>query len=112
MNVELAKLVLKQITTFPESLDMGSWASSCGTTACIAGHTLLISGYTAASSGSCFFDPDRKVVPAGETAKKLLELTDEEYEDQDGLWQIPLFYLPAGEAIARLEKLIAMHEGE
>lgn len=48
MNTELMKLVYKQATEFPETVDMTNWVyeTSCGTVACLAGHTLLLSGYT------------------------------------------------------------------
>jgi hypothetical protein len=47
MNTELARKVLDQIRSFPETHSQGSYIkeNECGTTCCIAGHALAFSGY-------------------------------------------------------------------
>jgi hypothetical protein len=125
MNVELAKLVLKQITTHPDTFRMNEWIAEtpCGTTACIAGHVLLLSGYTYNRHllpDQCAYDtfasPDGQPVHPEGAAFRLLELTDEEYgytgceHGFESCGCGPLFFLTEAQAIARLEKLIEFHD--
>lgn len=134
MNVELAKLVYKQITTFPDTFDMRTWGipEPCGTTACLAGHALLQHGgyhlekrhdvqvfqYAVSRTGVRSYldttartawvlvrDEDGSMVQDPEQeALALLELTPEEYYPDDAA--MPLFFTTPGDAIDRLACLI------
>jgi hypothetical protein len=114
-NIELAKLILKQIDAFPESFDMNSWVavSPCGTVACIAGHAMLLSGYswgkTLHPGGyyiSRFTRPDGTVVDDNQTeGQKLLGLADDEYFTEYAGDPMGLFWLENDEAVARLRSL-------
>lgn len=106
-NKELGRLVLRQVTEFPESFDMGDWAGSnaCGTTACIAGWAMFFSGYEV-NRYSCFIRPDGSMVTDDEAeGRGLLGLSQEELyvsDEDDGL-----FYIDKDEAIRRLAELAA-----
>jgi|SRR5712664_1217856 len=57
-NVELARLVVKQVEAEPGLFDMRWYAveTACGTSGCLAGHVLLLSGYR--FDGCFFIRPD------------------------------------------------------
>jgi hypothetical protein len=126
LNLELAQRVCKQITAFPESYRMECWVGEpeegCGTVACIAGHAMLMSGYSYTKmkdpdsdsvlpGAFLFVRPDGTEVDSSlneSEAISLLELTDEEYEGEDG---IPLFHDYLGDSAAtRLRILIEQAE--
>lgn len=101
-NVELGRLVIKQVETFPEQFDMNVWAwdrPSCGTTACLAGWTLLLAGWDirkitrAGYQGRpveeyVFIDPADDTHYFGEAignkAQELLGMSDEERQGEIG----------------------------
>ena len=104
-NLELAKLVLKQADTYPETFDMNVFCEigPCGTVACIAGHALLLSGMysvvTEHDEHTYLLEPDGELLAADEGIRKaqcLLGMSDAErfagnsyndifYDFQDGL---------------------------
>lgn len=76
-NTELGKLVLKQVTEFPETHNQLHWMSvsstpnidqlsltelpsACGTTMCIAGHTVAMAGMTLHPSQGLEWDYDEE----------------------------------------------------
>lgn len=127
-NTELGRLVLKQVETEPETFDMRTWVhrTSCGTTACLAGHALLFSGYTMGTEPLfedgewvfCFLDPDgQAVADPGRAAQQVLGMSyaerfplratacsDDECRD---LHEVPcdLFTADEGFALAHFRKL-------
>lgn len=106
-NLELAKLVLKQIDNEPSSFDMRTWGekSGCGTTACIAGWAMIFSGYQIKNSE--YISPDNDYIASYEDeGRKLLGLTGEEFSTPEG----DLFYLPGATALRNLRRLIANEE--
>lgn len=113
MNLELAKLVWKQVTEFPETFYMGCWAGEredCGTVACLAGHTMLLSGYSLREdarqgmpSEMRFIRPDGSRVGNPETEGiALLELTREEYAGEG--W--PHLFYDTVNGLSRFRRLI------
>jgi hypothetical protein len=122
MDTELAKLILKQARTCPETFYMGSWGyeSSCGTVACLAGHAMLLSGYRLRSDeernkeGQLIGDyrlyecPDGTLVEGfyGDEAQRLLQMTDEErFEATPGEFRHDIF-LDIQDGLERFAKLV------
>lgn len=101
-NIELGKLVIKQVEAFPETFDMNVWAwdrPSCGTTACLAGWTLLVSGWQVckvkrlmhghtSAEEYVFIDPADDTHyfgdAIGDKAQELLGMSDEERQGEIG----------------------------
>lgn len=90
MNTELFERVLGRIEADPTSLDMAYWAvqSTCGTTACMAGHTVIEMGWHPVYVESAVGFADRAVQCSQGNATRVikvlardgLELTDNEAE--------------------------------
>ena len=116
-NLELAKLVYKQVTEFPETFDMSAWGyqNKCGTSACIAGHAMLLSGYGLLGE-NVFVRPDGSPVHNNtQEALSLLGMDDDEYyrdSARPGTIGFPLFGTSNANAIRRLGELIAAAEHE
>ena len=116
MNTELAKLVYKQVTEFPESFDMRNYIyqAPCGTAGCLAGHTLLLSGYSFTStrrhdgSYACSLTrPDGvNISDPSKEAMDLLEISPEDYLGEDDK---PLFF-DYEHALDRFRQMIERHE--
>lgn len=97
----LAKKVLHQITSEPETFSMASFFGRCGTTACIAGWALILSGEFERNERG-YLDYEGYT---GIHGARLLGLPTEEAGT--------LFYLPnKKDAIARLRELISEVEME
>jgi hypothetical protein len=111
VNTELARLVRKQVTEFPDTFDMAVWADEnrCGTVACIADHAMILSGYSfrmgegALRDEVYFCRPDgTEVIDIDGEASLLLGIT---WHDANHL-----FYVSEEEAVDFLDQLI--REGE
>lgn len=112
-NLELAKLVYKQVTEFPETFNMTIWGqrNKCGTSACLAGHAMLFSGYEL-TGGGAFVRPDgTAVVSNSAEAIGLLGLSPGEYYGESDWGLRPLFATSNANAVRRLGNLIAKQEG-
>jgi hypothetical protein len=87
-NLPLLRKVLDHIDAHPDEWNQSTWgevtwASSCGTAFCVAGHALVMSGYTTRLRESSddeldFYDSDGLRVSPSAEACFLLGLTDGE----------------------------------
>lgn len=103
---ENARKLLLRILRHPEELDMQTWfrQTSCGTTACLAGHASLMMGWEPdASSRSLFFDPRTN-------RRKRADLLGQEFLELDYGTAFSLFY--DADNCAALSVLDRAAEGE
>lgn len=122
MDAVLGRKVLDHVIEHREQFDMGTWGhpgeGGCGTAACLAGWTLLLSGGYRLADRERFESLDGKPLPVRQvphTARRLLDLTDEEFSSPDpgGVYdEIDLFddCQTEDEAIARLRALVEAAE--
>jgi uncharacterized protein YjbI with pentapeptide repeats len=93
---DIHKKIYKRITENPESFDMHSWHSECGTTHCIAGHVVLLAG-----EAGIKLENQTKTL----TAAQLIYL-----KSDPGLQKMPNFYADNKEALKELKKLAEVED--
>lgn len=123
-NEELLRQVAQDIRDDPASYDQTTFAreTSCGTTACIAGHAAIRSGkrpiFDFCDGTARYFFSDTERVCGGDIGQVLLGLTDEEASLLfDEFWR-PAHGLSVPEALEKLaagasiEEITGAHDGD
>jgi len=93
---DIHKKVYERIAKNPESFDMHSWHSECGTTHCIAGHVVLLAG----EAGIKLENQTQTL-----TAAELIYL-----KSDPNFQKMPNFYADNEEAIEELKKLAEVED--